>query len=114
MRVPWGNGRFARVLVYGLGLSGRAASRLLLAHGVSVVAVDAKAPDAGDVERLAAAARDGAAFAVWPGGEPAELASLGEIDGIVVSPGVPMTRPLLVAARRRGLPVLAEVELAAP
>jgi UDP-N-acetylmuramoylalanine-D-glutamate ligase len=42
MRAPWGSGRFERVLVYGLGLSGRAAARLLLSHGVSVVAVDTK------------------------------------------------------------------------
>ncbi|HXO27045.1 MAG TPA: hypothetical protein VOA80_06865, partial [Thermoanaerobaculia bacterium] len=40
MNVPWGSGRFERVLVYGLGLSGRAASRLLLARGVAVAAVD--------------------------------------------------------------------------
>ena len=42
MRVPWGSGRFDRVLVYGLGLSGRAAAQLLLDHGVEVIAVDAR------------------------------------------------------------------------
>src|SRR5262249_49444803 len=36
------------------------------------------------------------------------------VDGVVVSPGVPMERPLLEDARRRGLPVIAEVELAFP
>jgi len=44
MRAPWGSGRFERVLVYGLGLSGRAAAKLLLARDVSVVAVCARAP----------------------------------------------------------------------
>jgi UDP-N-acetylmuramoylalanine--D-glutamate ligase len=33
---------------------------------------------------------------------------------VVVSPGVPLNRPLLAAARRRGVPVIAEVELAFP
>ncbi len=51
MRVPWGTGRFERVLVYGLGMSGRAAARMLLGRGVSVVAVDAKAGlDVADLE----------------------------------------------------------------
>jgi UDP-N-acetylmuramoylalanine-D-glutamate ligase len=43
MRAPWSsNGRFERVLVYGLGMSGRAAAKMLLERGVSVVAVDSK------------------------------------------------------------------------
>ncbi len=33
---------------------------------------------------------------------------------MVVSPGVPMDKPLLDDARRKGVPVIAEVELAAP
>ena len=108
MNVPWGSGSFRRVLVYGLGLSGRAAARLLLARGVAVAAVDDR-PDAaaGDLagapgfERLAAAPA---------AGDPA----WGGYDAVVVSPGVPPGRPLLAAARAAGLPVLAEVELAFP
>ncbi len=105
MNVPWGSGRFERVLVYGLGLSGRAAARLLLSRGVAVVAVDDRAgADPGD---LAADPR----FQVLPAPGSAPLA---EVDGVVVSPGVPPDRPLLAAALRLGLPVLAEVELAFP
>jgi UDP-N-acetylmuramoylalanine--D-glutamate ligase len=113
MNVPWGSGSFARVLVYGLGLSGRAAGRLLLARGVAVVAVDDR-PDA-DAGELAADPRCelrlGAAAAAAGLAADADAAWAG-IDGVVVSPGVPPERPLLAAARRRGLPVLAEVELA--
>jgi len=102
MNGPWGNGRLERVLVYGLGLSGRAAARLLLARGGAVLAVDDKTVDAGDlagrVELLPAGAAE------LPAG----------LDAVVVSPGVPLTRPLLAEARRRGLPVIAEVELAFP
>ena len=44
------------------------------------------------------------------GAEPEALPE--GIDAVVVSPGVPLDRPLLADARRRGVPVLAEVELA--
>ena len=115
MRVPWGNGRLARVLVYGLGMSGRAAARMLLERGVSVVAVDSKPDvDVSELEALAASATR-AKFELLPGGEPGELPPpSGSIDAVVVSPGVPMDKPLLEDARRRGVPVIAEVELAAP
>ena len=36
------------------------------------------------------------------------------IDGVVMSPGVSLDRPLVLAARAAGLPVIAEVELAYP
>jgi len=102
MNGPWGTGRLERVLVYGLGLSGRAAARLLLARGAAVLAVDDKPVDPGDlggrIELLADGARE------LPSG----------VDLVVVSPGVPLGRPLLAEARRRGVPVIAEVELAFP
>ena len=107
MKVPWGKGRFERVLVYGLGMSGRAAAKTLLERGVSVVAVDSKT----DVDVSDFAGR----FELWPGGEPSELPPpAGGIDAVIVSPGVPMDKPLLIDARRKGVPVIAEVELAAP
>jgi UDP-N-acetylmuramoylalanine--D-glutamate ligase len=100
MNGPWSNGPVERALVYGLGLSGRAAARFLAARGVAVVGVDEKPVDLGDLAgRIELAAADG-----WPG----------EVDLVVVSPGVPMDRPLLAEARRRGVPVIAEVELAFP
>ncbi|MFP5287421.1 MAG: UDP-N-acetylmuramoyl-L-alanine--D-glutamate ligase [Thermoanaerobaculia bacterium] len=108
MRAPWSShGRFERVLVYGLGMSGRAAAKMLLERGVSVVAVDSKTDV--DISDLTGK------FELWPGGEPAELPPpAGGIDAVIVSPGVPMDKPLLVDARRKGIPVIAEVELAAP
>jgi UDP-N-acetylmuramoylalanine--D-glutamate ligase len=107
MRAPWGNGRFERVLVYGLGMSGRAAAKMLLERGVSVVAVDSKT----DVDVSDFVGK----FELWPGGEPSELPPpAGGFDAVIVSPGVPMDKPLLEDARRRGIPVIAEVELAAP
>lgn len=113
MRAPWGSGRFERVLVYGLGLSGRAAVRLLLSRGVAVVAVDTKPKEKLDLENLDEAATGKATFELLVGDELTQLPP-GNFDAVVVSPGVPMDRPLLEDARQRGLPVIAEVELAAP
>src|SRR6185295_18878869 len=102
MNGSWADRRLERMLVYGLGLSGRAAARLLLARGAAVLAVDDKDVDAGGL-----AGR----IELLPAGT-AEL--LAGIDAVVVSPGVPLNRPLLAEARRRGVPVIAEVELAFP
>jgi UDP-N-acetylmuramoylalanine--D-glutamate ligase len=103
MNGPWNDGPVERALVYGLGLSGRAAARFLTARGVAVVGVDEKPANRLDLGELAGkvelAPADG-----WPG----------DVDLVVVSPGVPMDRPLVAEARRRGVPVIAEVELAFP
>lgn len=104
LQVPWSREPWTRVLVYGLGLSGRAAAELLLARGVRVVGYD-DLPAALDLGELASV---GGFERLDPGAE------LPEVDGVVVSPGVPADRPLLAAASERGLPVVAEVELAFP
>jgi UDP-N-acetylmuramoylalanine--D-glutamate ligase len=108
MRVPWGTEEWRHVLVYGMGLSGRAAARLLLSRGVTVLGVDEKPETALDLGDLL----DDPGFELMAG---QKLAGLPEaVDGVVVSPGVPLVRPLLEDARRRGVPVIAEVELAFP
>jgi UDP-N-acetylmuramoylalanine--D-glutamate ligase len=103
MNGPWRNDRLERVMVYGLGLSGRAAARFLLARGAGVVGVDEKPAGQLDLGDLA-----GRIELATPSALPENL------DLVVVSPGVPMDRPLLAEARRRGVPVIAEVELAFP
>lgn len=80
-----------RVLVAGLGLSGRAARDVLLARGATVLTADDRV---GDLSLDAARAR------------------LSEVDLVVVSPGIPPHHPLLVDARAAGLDVWSEVELA--
>lgn len=86
----------ARVVVAGLGVSGRAARDVLAGLGSRVVTVDARAEDA-DV-------RDAEAF-VADGG-------LVGVDVVLASPGWPPAHPLFVAARVAGVPVWSEVELA--
>ncbi|NKY23845.1 UDP-N-acetylmuramoyl-L-alanine--D-glutamate ligase [Cellulomonas denverensis] len=82
-----------RVLVAGLGVSGRAARDVLTGRGLTVLTADDRAEDA-ELTLAAAAER------------------LSEVELVVVSPGIAPHHPLLVAARAAGLPVWSEVELA--
>ena len=103
MRVPWSEREWREVVVYGMGRSGLAAARLLRSRGVRVHAVDARSEVAmGDLA-----------------GDPGIELRLGDerslppnVDGVVLSPGVPPTTPLVREATARGVPVIAEVELA--
>lgn len=94
-----------RALVYGLGASGVAATRLLRAHGIEVVGVDRRPHQELGLDDL----EQDSAIELRVGQEPDRLPT--RLDGIVVSPGVPMDRPVINAARHEGLPVIAEVEL---
>ncbi len=100
-KMPW-----QRALVYGLGRSGVAASRLLRGAGVAVLGVDRRERQALELGELAGDPGMELALGVEPERLPAT------VDLLVLSPGVPPERPLVVAARRRRLPVMAEVELA--
>jgi len=96
-----------RVLVLGLGRSGRSAAKLLSAGGARILAADHGAGPA---------VEEGAAFVRALGGEtrlgghPPELAR--EADLVVLSPGIPPSVPVVAEARRLGVPVWSEVELA--
>jgi UDP-N-acetylmuramoylalanine--D-glutamate ligase len=84
-------------LVVGLARSGVAAARMLEAHG-RVVGTDSGRPEV-------------------PAGLEAHLGvdGVGLLDRVacvVKSPGVPNEAPVIAAARRRGLPVVGELELA--
>lgn len=89
-------------LVYGLGISGRAAVRLLARRGVRVEGVDRQEPAelSRELPELAAFHREDRLASVPPA-----------VDVLVLSPGVPPDRPLVEDARRRDVPVVAEVEV---
>jgi UDP-N-acetylmuramoylalanine--D-glutamate ligase len=87
-----------RVVVVGMGLSGVGAVRLLRQQGALVRAVDAK--PMGEIEGVTIESQTEAAF------RDAEL--------VVISPGVPADLDLLAPVRARGIPVIGELELAAP
>ncbi|WP_205698696.1 UDP-N-acetylmuramoyl-L-alanine--D-glutamate ligase [Conexibacter sp. SYSU D00693] len=87
-------------LVVGLARSGAAAARLLRSQGETVLATDRGTPEVDlgpDVELHLAT--DGVAL-------------LDRVDLVVKSPGVPREAPVVVEARRRGIPVLGELEVA--
>ena len=95
------------VAVVGAGKSGVAAARLLVALGAQVALVDHK-PET----EWAMGVSDVHALGVRPfGGERFEQ-GLEAVDLVVVSPGVPLALEALDAVRRRGVPIVGEVELA--
>jgi UDP-N-acetylmuramoylalanine--D-glutamate ligase len=97
--------RAKRVLVVGLGRSGTAAARLCAARGAHVIVTDSRS--ASDLGAALAALPAGVERAL--GGHP--MAIFTSVDLIVLSPGVPEI-PALAAARRAGVAVTGELELA--
>jgi UDP-N-acetylmuramoylalanine--D-glutamate ligase len=95
-----------RVAILGFARSGRALAAALLARGVAVVVGDDR-PEA-DFEGAEAMRQAGVRFFFGGPGE----ALLDGAGWLVISPGVPMSAPLVVRARARGLPVFAELEVA--
>ena len=90
-------------VVLGCGASGAAAALLLRREGAGVTVVDRVRPGAERCAELEAAG-----VQVMP--SESELPG-GAFDLCVVSPGVPVNSPWISAARARGIPVLAELEL---
>ncbi len=90
--------------VIGFGKSGRAAASLLAKGGASV-----RVSDTSTLEKLGARADEIPGGAGFLGGE--DPAVLEGCDLVVPSPGVPPHNVLLVEAGRRGIPILAELEL---
>ena len=96
--------RGQNVIVVGAGRSGRAAAELLVSRGARVTLADAAdaISDAAGLEaqgvRVAAGAHQPDAFV--------------HSDLVVLSPGVPPDQPAVAAARRAGVPVIGEIELA--
>ena len=94
-----------RTVVVGLGDTGIACARHLHAHGVDVALADSREepPREADARHSLPEAelRLGRFDGEW----------FGEAVELVLSPGVPPREPAVAAARRRGVPVLGEVEL---
>jgi UDP-N-acetylmuramoylalanine--D-glutamate ligase len=96
-----------KVLVVGLARSGAAAARLAAREGARV-----KVTDRRTVAELADALAplEGLAISLALGGH--DEGDFASADLVVVSPGVPLTIPAIAAARRAGVPVVGEMELA--
>ncbi len=98
-----------RIAVLGFARSGQALAGALLARGVEVSVGDARtAEELGNPAGIAEMTARGARFHF--GGSPSDL--LAGADWLAISPGVPLDSPVVSAARSRGIPVLAEIEIA--
>ncbi|MAG58271.1 MAG: hypothetical protein CMJ83_18445 [Planctomycetes bacterium] len=90
-----------RFLVVGVARSGIAAARLLVASGDDVRLCDVRGRPA-DLPDDVAALR-------WVD-TPSDAIDVGEVDALVLSPGVPLSSPLVTRARARGCRISGEVE----
>jgi UDP-N-acetylmuramoylalanine--D-glutamate ligase len=97
-----------KVLVVGLGKSGRAAALFLRHRGAQVTVSDVRSAEA-LAKDIPALLDEG--IMVEAGGHG--LLTFRRQDLIVVSPGVPLDTPELVQARNLGLAIIGELELAA-
>lgn len=97
-----------RAIVVGLAASGLAAGRLLQRQGWRVVVSERRAESA--VEPLVLAQARAAGWECHFGGHDVDVLASGRL--VVLSPGVPACLPELAECRRRGIPVIGEVELA--
>src|SRR3989442_581174 len=107
MSDPAAEFRSKKVTVVGLARSGVAAARLLQAVGARVTVADSK-EEASLAEALSRLERGTLAVKVGAGYQSA----LEGADVVVISPGVPSRMESLQAARRRGVRVIGELELA--
>jgi len=100
----------SRVVVVGAGRSGIAAARLLARRGARVTLSEAGAGIASVSGVAVGEALVDEGIALEVGGHRAD--TLRNTDLIVLSPGVSPRVPEIAAARRNGIPVISEVELA--
>lgn len=96
-----------KILILGLGISGRSAARYLLKHGANVWGVDQNKEILDTHEEVSLLKLQGL-HALHEG----DLSSSKNFDKVVVSPGVPPTHPLYHSALDCGVEVLGEIELA--
>jgi UDP-N-acetylmuramoylalanine--D-glutamate ligase len=95
-----------KVVVVGLARSGVGAANLLSALGAEVCVTDMKPREALkiSIKKLLPSVK------IVTGEHPAEIFNTSDL--IVVSPGVPLNIPSIAEARKNGIPVIGELELA--
>ena len=89
-----------RVAVVGMAKSGIAAVELLVEHGATVIALDQKPVSDARLAALGLEVR------------PQDPASTSNVDLVVLSPGVPADTDVAQTARRNGVAVIGDLELA--
>lgn len=99
-----------KVLVFGSGISGEAASRLLLKKGAEVVLYDGNASlNKSEIENTIKSQEEEKLFVVL-GEFPEKM--IDDLDLVVMSPGVPTDLPIVNKMRDAQIPIWGEIELA--
>ena len=96
------------VLVFGLGISGIGAGSLLEKRGARVVLYDGN--EKLDKDKIREQLGEDSSARIITGPFPEEL--LGELDLVVLSPGVPTDLPVIEKMREMGIEIIGEIELA--
>lgn len=94
-----------RWLIIGAGVSGLGAARLLRSRNIDVRISEGTSLPKAKIEKFEIIGAD-----LFDGGHKSE--HLDGISQIVVSPGIPVSHPLLVEAKLRNIPVITEIDLA--
>lgn len=95
-----------KVLVLGMGMSGRSAAEFLIAHEALVHGIDRDAHLLASHPEIQILKQAG--LIVCP---EKEFKNLSEFDFIVISPGVPLSHPLVQRAQQEHIPIMGEIEL---
>ena len=95
------------ILVFGLARSGLAAIDLLLSKEAVITGVDAKSNDALK-KKLDEYEQKGVNIIIGDD----SMQNIEGVDIVVISPGIPMSHPLIVEAIIRKIPIIGELELA--
>ncbi len=97
-----------KALVFGTGISGTGAAKLLRAQKAEVILYDGN--EDLDKERLRESFGRDEKVEIIAGELPESL--FGEVDLVILSPGVPADHPVICKMREAGVPVIGETELA--
>ncbi len=92
-----------KTVVLGLGVSGKAASAFLLSQGVEVIGVDRKIDALSQTPEIQKLVSQGLVLSN-------EDISLSQVDQVILSPGIPLSHPLVVRAQKENIEVVGEVE----
>lgn len=98
------------VLVFGSGMSGIAASRLLLKGGACVILYDSDGNLNGDSLKKEIMGQSHGSLQIILGELPTEI--IDTLDLVVMSPGVPTDLPVVKKMCKAGIPLWGEIELA--
>lgn len=96
-----------KILILGLGISGRATAEFLLNRSASVTAVDQRCLQLVDDPNITPLIEKGLVLI-----KDIPVGKIQDFDQLVISPGVPPTHPVVVEAKQQRVEVIGEIELA--